>query len=87
MHVDWNWIKQRPHFIAEELGKNGFDVDVLFIPYQKKFLVDNVAENVSLKPIKQLRGRRFSIIRKMNSLLYKIIVKHTLKQRIMIMSI
>lgn len=81
MHVDWNWIKQRPHFLAEELGKNGFDVDVLFIPYQKKFLVDNVAENVSLKPIKQLRGRRFSIIRKMNSLLYKIIVKHTLKTK------
>ena len=21
MHVDWNWIKQRPHFIAEELNK------------------------------------------------------------------
>lgn len=81
MHVDWNWIKQRPHFIAEELGKNGFDVDVFFIPYQKKFLVDNVAENVSLKPIKQLRGRRFSIIRKMNSLLYRNIVKNALKTK------
>lgn len=28
-HVDWNWIKQRPHFIAEELMKF-FDVSVLY---------------------------------------------------------
>lgn len=28
MNVDWNWIKQRPHFIAEEL-KNDFDLTIV----------------------------------------------------------
>ena len=27
MHIDWGWIKQRPHFLAEELSKS-FDVTV-----------------------------------------------------------
>lgn len=30
MHVDWNWIKQRPHFIYEEMTKH-FNVDLFFI--------------------------------------------------------
>lgn len=29
MHVDWHWIKQRPHFLAEELSAN-FDVLVAY---------------------------------------------------------
>ena len=29
-HIDWNWIKQRPQFIAEEL-KTYFDVSVLYM--------------------------------------------------------
>lgn len=28
MHVGWNWIKQRPHFIAEELS-NDFDMTII----------------------------------------------------------
>lgn len=28
MHIGWNWIKQRPHFIAEELAKE-YDVTVI----------------------------------------------------------
>lgn len=79
MHVDWNWIKQRPHFIAEELAKKNIDVDVLYIPYSKKYLVENKHENVSLRQVKQLRGRRFSIIRKINSLIYKSMVRHITK--------
>lgn len=30
MHVDWDWIKQRPHFLAEELSEN-LDVDLFYI--------------------------------------------------------
>lgn len=30
MHVDWNWIKQRPHFIYEELTRH-YRVDLFFI--------------------------------------------------------
>ncbi|MGL5051564.1 MAG: hypothetical protein ACRC6E_13195 [Fusobacteriaceae bacterium] len=33
MHVDWGWIKQRPHFIAEELAEN-FRI-VVFYSYGK----------------------------------------------------
>ena len=29
MNVEWNWIKQRPHFLAEELAKY-FDITVLY---------------------------------------------------------
>ena len=28
MHIGWNWIKQRPHYIAEELSKK-YDVTVI----------------------------------------------------------
>ena len=28
MHIGWNWIKQRPHFIAEELA-NEYDLTVI----------------------------------------------------------
>lgn len=30
MHIDWNWIKQRPQFLAEALS-NDFDISILFI--------------------------------------------------------
>jgi len=81
MHVDWNWIKQRPHFIAEGLAKQGFDVDVLYMPYSKQFLVENKHEYITLKPIKQLRGRRFSIIRKVNSVIYEFMVRYIIKTK------
>ena len=79
MHVDWNWIKQRPHFIAEYLAKNGYEVDVYYKPYSKKFYVENNTELVSLKPIKQIKGQRFSIIQKINFWLYKNSVKRIVK--------
>ena len=31
-HVDWRWIKQRPHFLSEEAERRGFRVVVLFKP-------------------------------------------------------
>ena len=30
MHIDWDWIKQRPHFLYEELTKN-YSVDLYYI--------------------------------------------------------
>ena len=29
MHIDWNWIKQRPHFLAEGLNEY-CDITVLY---------------------------------------------------------
>ncbi len=41
MHVDWNWIKQRPHFLAEKLSAY-YELDLFFIRNQGvKGLVNN----------------------------------------------
>jgi teichuronic acid biosynthesis glycosyltransferase TuaH len=71
-HVPWQWIKQRPHFMAEELSKY-FDVDFFYeIGYNKKNLIDNEVENnVKLKPIFRFPFNRFETIRKINSVLHK----------------
>ncbi len=54
MHVDWNWIKQRPHFIVEGLARLGHEVHV-FYPYARNrgVLVNNSnydSRNITLKP-------------------------------------
>lgn len=72
MHVDWNWIKQRPHFIAEGLAKQGFEVDVIYKKqHVKNNLVDNGTFKGSLKSIPSLRGGdRFKIIGICNRIIY-----------------
>jgi teichuronic acid biosynthesis glycosyltransferase TuaH len=51
MNVDWNWIPQRPHFIAHNLAQNS-DILVLF-PYSRnrKNLVKNNHGNLKILPI------------------------------------
>ncbi|EKO3878689.1 hypothetical protein P0F40_000389 [Vibrio metschnikovii] len=44
MQVDWNWIKQRPHFIAEGLSKLGHEV-VVYSPFSQSR--DNLTDNNS----------------------------------------
>lgn len=41
MHVDWNWIKQRPQFIAEEFSKNHSVTIVYPISKNRKKLTKN----------------------------------------------
>lgn len=50
MHVDWDWIKQRPHYIAEYLSKN-YDVLIIY-PYHMKRsqLTKNKRNNLKLRP-------------------------------------
>ena len=38
MHVDWRWIKQRPHFIAEGLS-DYYHVNVIYL-YSKRYLLN-----------------------------------------------
>lgn len=47
MQVDWNWIKQRPHVIAEGLSKFGYDV-VVYSPFSqnRSNLTDNNSEEI-----------------------------------------
>ena len=60
MHIDWDWIKQRPHFIAEELNKS-FDVKVLY-SYSKdrSKLKKNEKNGLSTIPYLRIPFRRNS---------------------------
>ncbi len=67
MQVDWNWIKQRPHFIAEELAKKQ-DITVMYqhrytrTGYQKRD-----SGNLYTKPIYVIpKGDRFPFLRHIN---------------------
>ena len=72
-HVPWQWIKQRPHFIAEELSKY-FDVDFFYeIGYNRNNLINNeIGNNAKLKPIYGFPFGRFKVIRKINGVLHKL---------------
>lgn len=70
MNVDWNWIKQRPQYIAEELMKK-YDVYVVYQyrysrkGYQKRNLSNNI---IAMKPVPRID--RYQYLRWIN-LLYK----------------
>lgn len=51
-HVDWNWIKQRPHFLAEGLMEH-FDVSVLYMfqNRNRKNLQKRSAEGQDITPV------------------------------------
>ena len=72
MHVDWHWIKQRPHFIAELLPQK-FDVTVCTaMTYRKSQLVKNTNEtDIELRQLFILPLARFNLISKINSILIK----------------
>lgn len=72
MNVDWDWVKQRPHFIAEHLSRLN-DVMVIY-PYdlylhgrKRGYLPKNERSEVRLYPFLRLPfGRWSSLIRKIN---------------------
>lgn len=68
MHVNWGWIKQRPHFLAEYLA-DYFSVHVCFSKqYKKANLTQNIdSSKLSLKEL--FRLPRFSPYSKLNSML------------------
>lgn len=67
MNVDWDWAKQRPHYIAEHLS-DIYDVVVIY-PYSwcRKSLARNDRKKVRLSPFFRLPlGGRFGFIRTLN---------------------
>lgn len=67
--VDWDWIKQRPQFIALGLTEQGFDVRAVYIKqYRKKGLQKVDSKKVRLCPIYRFPalGNRFPIINQIN---------------------
>ena len=75
MHVPWGWIKQRPHFLAEELS-DSFKVDVV-IP--KSFRTSSLTINESslnINPVLKLPLERFKFIRSINSKIVQASLKY-----------
>ena len=78
MHVSWGWIKQRPHFIAEELAKK-YNVEVFFwTGFNRSNLTNNLNEKLTTISIIRLPGNRYKVIRYINNL----IVSHFFKSRV-----
>lgn len=57
MHVDWRWIKQRPHFLAEQLSKKNY-VYVLYDSMTRKNVVkdENEMDNGEVEEFEVIRG-------------------------------
>lgn len=81
MLVDWRWIKQRPHFIAEGLAQN-HDVTVFYqFRYGLKGAKEKKPNNITLKPIFVIpRGDRNPTLRKCNHLIKKYIISRYIKK-------
>lgn len=71
MNVDWNWIKQRPHFLAEGLG-NKHDVKVF---YQHRYSRKNYQERKLLSNIEPVyvipKGDKIKFLKCINQLIWK----------------
>ena len=76
MNVDWDWIKQRPHFIAEGLSSS-YDVDIVYAKrFNRKVLQNNSTEGLNIVPIRQVPFiGRFPKLRKINDYLYNSKIK------------
>ena len=84
MHVDWNWIKQRPQFIAEELASY-YKVDVVYkYSYNKKRPQSSrPSSGINLLPVKSIPHKllRLPFAKTVNKLLFKKKVIDELKQK------
>lgn len=65
MHVDWHWIKQRPHFIAEGLSAS-FDLLVVHSSSNRKSNLVKNKSTISRVPILSLPLARFKAISHIN---------------------
>lgn len=81
MHVDWNWIKQRPHFIAERLAKD-YDMLVLYRhKYNRSGLQQRKSDEMKLNPIYVFPGEsKLPFLRKINICLFRQLVKYQIKK-------
>ena len=71
MHIDWGWIKQRPHFFAEHLASQ-HDVRIAFrINPSRSRLTDNVSE-VRRQPLLPIPRRLGLWSERLDSLLQKV---------------
>jgi hypothetical protein len=65
MHVDWHWIKQRPHFLAEELSKD-FDLVIAHPRNRRRELLVLNSTALFTIPLLALPLSRFKFISTIN---------------------
>jgi teichuronic acid biosynthesis glycosyltransferase TuaH len=66
MHVDWGWIKLRPHFIAEELALDGFRVLVCYLPDVHRARMTTNPSPLRRLPLPSLPRRDVPVVRAIN---------------------
>ena len=80
MHVDWNWIKQRPHFMAEHLNEY-FDVRVIHkAARSKKTLASHTSDLQHVSPLPNIPLQRFKLVRRINTFLRKMAVRRSISR-------
>jgi hypothetical protein len=84
MHIDWNGVKQRPHFFAEILEKQaGYAVQVMYRgSYVKKYLTINEF-NFQNKPVKIFKlpcSSKFLSIFRINMLIERLLLAKNIKK-------
>lgn len=72
MNVDWDWVKQRPHFIAQHLSHLHDVVIVYPYSWRRRELTKNERDGLTVYPFLRLPfGGRFKWIRDLNTFLLR----------------
>lgn len=80
-HVDWNWIKQRPHFIAEELSKL-YEVQVLYNMSFRKKQLQKRENTINAKRIYRIPFiSRYKVLANINVWLGRRLIRRELKRK------
>ncbi len=83
MHLPWDWIKQRPHFLAEELGRFA-DVSVVYryyrIPFSGQMVGNPVAPWIKVRPLVILPFNRFAWVARINGAIIRSYLRRALQE-------
>lgn len=83
MHLPWDWIKQRPHFLAEELGKFA-DVTVAYryyrVPFSGQLVSNPVAPWTEVRPLVILPFNRFPAVARINAAIIRAYLRRAVRE-------
>ncbi|RTR36410.1 glycosyltransferase [Robertmurraya yapensis] len=78
MHVDWGWIKQRPHFIAEKLDEV-FEVWVFYLMTRNRKVMTDNPTTIRKSPIVTFPLKRIQFFNELSIFLQKILFSMIIK--------
>jgi hypothetical protein len=83
MHLPWDWIKQRPHFLAEELSLR-CSVEVVYrfyrVPFEGKLVRNVCRHSLKLRSLVILPFNRFAPVAALNGLLLRGYLRRSIHQ-------